>query len=547
MSYVNKTKSKASYREKAHLNFMGGLSYDVNPLTCLRMAAASCFFGEPMYYHRDEKDKAKAKAETIYRPRLDDTRLSYLRETLNALDPREWRGLKPSSLLEKAIDEALDYDFIGTLKLAVELRQEGFMRVTPQVILVRAAHHKDGRGAKATPKGVKSAPNPILEYASQILKRADEPATGLAYQLHAYGRKAIPNVLKKAWKAALERHDEYRLAKYRLENKFVKTKDVVGLVKAHSPAIDKLMKDELSLEGLTWEAIISKEGSNKDSWTKALDVMGHMALLRNIRNVLDKKVDASALKEKLVESAASGMQFPFRYYSAYKAVESSAPPSVLDAIEDAMSVSMGKMPSFNGRVMSLCDNSGSAQGATTSSMGTMQVSSIGNLSGVITGMLADDGYVGVFGDKLEVVPIRKRSSVFETTKKLDQIARGIGGGTENGIWLFWDKAIREKQHWDHVFVYSDMQAGHGGLYGVGTPYPIFPGTGNMIDVPKLINKYRAEVNPNVLVYLVQIAGYQDTIVPEFYNRTFILGGWGDGILKFAAAMSKQFEQKQGQQ
>jgi len=36
---------------------------------------------------------------------------------------------------------------------------------------------------------------------------------------------------------------------------------------------------------------------------------------------------------------------------------------------------------------------------------------------------------------------------------------------------------------------------------------------------------------------VQIAGYQDTIVPELYNRTFILGGWGDGILRFAAKMA----------
>ena len=25
-------------------------------------------------------------------------------------------------------------------------------------------------------------------------------------------------------------------------------------------------------------------------------------------------------------------------------------------------------------------------------------------------------------------------------------------------------------------------------------------------------------------------------MPEFYDRTYILGGWGEGLLRFAAAM-----------
>jgi hypothetical protein len=41
----------------------------------------------------------------------------------------------------------------------------------------------------------------------------------------------------------------------------------------------------------------------------------------------------------------------------------------------------------------------------------------------------------------------------------------------------------------------------------------------------------------VKVFLVQIAGYQDTLMPEFYDRTYILGGWGEGLLRFAAEMA----------
>ena len=154
-------------------------------------------------------------------------------------------------------------------------------------------------------------------------------------------------------------------------------------------------------------------------------------------------------------------------------------------------------------------------------------------------MASEDGYLGVFGDRLDVSPVRKRSSVFDALKIADRKGDGVGGGTENGIWLFWDKAIKQKEHWDHVFVYSDMQAGHGGLYGTDPHayHNYLWRNGRNIDVPKLVAEYRTKVNPNVKVYLVQVAGYEDTIMPEFYKDTYILGGWSANVLKFAARMA----------
>ena len=89
-----------------------------------------------------------------------------------------------------------------------------------------------------------------------------------------------------------------------------------------------------------------------------------------------------------------------------------------------------------------------------------------------------------------------------------------------------------------------MQAGHGGLFGTKPDAYrdfIWSKGGHYIDVPKLIAAYRAQVNPKVMVYLVQVAGYADALVPEFYDRTFILGGWGEGLLRFAAQMSSLYE------
>lgn len=530
MATTNKKREKGkSPAAVEHRNHMGGQSFDItNPISRLRIAASSCFFGEPTYYQ--ETKLAKPARTVTARVTLADRFGAYLDQTLTATTPAEWRELSPADMIVSAIDAALDFDPEATLAEASRLRSEENIRTTPQVILVRAANHAKVRGTGL-----------IAKYAKTIVSRMDEPSVGLAYQLSAFPGKPIPNALKKTWRAKLEGANEYSLAKYRAEDRTVKTVDVVNLVHPKSDAVSKLVKGELKNTDQTWEAIISKEGSNVESWTKALDVMGHMAMLRNVRNLIQKGVDPKLFLSKLVEGAPTGKQLPFRYVSAYEAVKAIAPGNVQDAIEECLKASLGNLPEFKGRVMSLCDNSGSAQGATTSSMGTMKVSTIANLTGVLAGMRADEGYLGVFGDMLSTFAVRKNASVFDQLQKAETAAASIGQGTENGIWLFWNKAIKEKEHWDHVFVFSDMQAGHGGLYGTDPgAYGDYRWHGSTyIDVAKLIKDYRAKVNKNVHVYLVQVAGYQDTIVPEFYDKTYILGGWSDGLLRFAASMSAQ--------
>ena len=520
--------------EQAHTNWMGGPSYKVgDPIFNLRLAASSCFFNEPTYYH-DSDDKGPRRKTDMQRrgESLSAKDRERLRKTLNAIDPQEWRDMTPQQMMESAIDKALDANVKDTLCEAARLRTDDHIRTTPQVIMVRAAHHANGRGTGL-----------VNEFAKQVIQRPDELAVQLAYQIATYGRKAIPNGLKKAWKRVLESLSEDRLAKYRMDSRECKLVDVVNLCHPKSDACSKLVKGELRNTDKTWEAIVSDGGSDKATWMKALDVMPHMALLRNLRNLIQAGVEPKLFTDKLVEGAAKGKQLPFRYYSAYNAVRDCGKAGVLDAIEECLEQSLGNLPHFGGRVMSLADNSGSAWGATTSSMGTMHIAQIANLQGAITARVSDEGYCGVFGDRLNVTEVRKKSSVFELANRLDEVGHTVGGGTEHGVWLFWDKAIREKQHWDSVFAFSDQQMGWGGLYGTGGGYPVWPSIHGhqFIDVPQLVIEYRNKVNPDVKVFLVQIAGYQDTIIPEFYDKTAIIGGWGDGLLRFAKAMEGMWQ------
>lgn len=528
MGTVNAKKSPR-VKAEAHLNFMGGPGYFMsNPIKQLELAATSCFFGEPMYYHRDKASPKVKGGETP--SSLSDEDLKRLRDTLEAMDPQDWRGLNPTDLMVKAIDAALDFDPVSTLEFAVKLRNEYHIRTTPQIILVRAAHHKDVRGTTM-----------ISTYGPGIVKRVDEPTVGLAYHLSAYGKnKPIPNSLKRLWRKYLSSMPAYNLAKYRMEDHVVKLVDVCNLVRPTGDNIGLLMKGKLK-NTETWEAIISKKGSNKAAWLESIEHMGHMALLRNLRNFAKAGVPHKEYLKKLVATGyISGKQLPFRYLSAYNAVGESSGP-VKEAIEECMEQSMKALPRFSGRSMFLCDNSGSAWSQTTSSMGTMHVAEIANLTGVIGAHLSEEGYVGVFGDELVTASISKKGSIFEQVAKITAQGHDIGQSTEHGIWRFWDKAIKERQHWDNVFVMSDMQAGHGGLYGtsgVNAEYRWTKGYGHpYIDVAKLVRDYRAEVNKNVNVFLIQVAGYQDTIIPEFYKRTYILGGWSEGIFRFAHQMS----------
>ena len=537
MSKLNKTQSSPKYMETSHKNFMGGNSWDVsNPFFRLRMMAASSFFGEPKYYNED--GTVNIDCVSYDGDDVNDYLVEVLGEGIFKPQPK----MEVQKQFESLIDECLDTDVEKTLQLAVQLRNEDLIRSTPQVILVRAAMHKNSKGT-----GV------VKKYADKICVRGDEPACVLSYLISTYGKDTpIPNSLKKSLKGILESFNDYTISKYKMENNFVKTRDVVNLVHAYSEPINKLMNGEAKQEK-TWNNIVSnankEELSNKEIWTKALEGMPHMALLRNLRNLITNEVDSKLYLDKLVNGVENGKQLPFRYYSAYKMIKNVAPSNVLDAVEECLEISFKNAPHFVGKTMVLSDNSGSAWGTLTSELGTMKVAEIGNLMAVMTAKMSDEGEVGIFGDRLKVIPVRQKQSIFDVLDKCSDEGQKIGGGTENGIWLFFNDAIKNKKHYDNIFVYSDMQCGHGGLYGIDGEIEykdyIWQGRSytDYIDVPKLIKEYRKVVNPNVMVYLVQTAGYKDVLVPEMFNRTFILGGWSANIPLYAAKMSELLNQK----
>lgn len=209
-------------REKGEqLNWMGGISYDPsNPLTRFTMAAASCFFGEPSYYQGQPSDRRTPSGGSRGHRILTGAERARLRSVLNAVDPQEWRSLEPKELMERAIDEALDFDAEATLAFAVELRQRLHVRTTPQVIMVRAACHPKVKGTGL-----------VTKYARQIMNRLDEVPNQLAYFLSLKAGR-MPKSLERNWRRRIEAASQYEMAKYRMDRRAVKLTDVISMVHA---------------------------------------------------------------------------------------------------------------------------------------------------------------------------------------------------------------------------------------------------------------------------------------------------------------------------
>ena len=502
--YASKTEADYNkHKDEQVVNYMNGISYTTNPLLELEMVAASSIFGEKSYYMNDGvKDK-----------KLNSTTQTFI----------------------KACDDALSYDFKGVLELAKKLRSEYNMRLNPALIMVRAVMHE---GRKAFNEENKVFMRACIE---EVINIPTDIWNQFELWMFFNGSKnKLPSILKRAWADKLNNTKKYQLAKYKTKAKII---DLVRICHAHSEDIDELMKSgtiEVTDEESTWEKLRS-EGK---SWTEILQstYVPHMALLRNLNGIFREIHSSDILKQVLdllEKGVQSGKQFPFRYYTAIKNLGDIVfKPDVEESLNRCLDKAMANFPKLKGKTICLSDNSGSAWGALTTEYGSVKVAEIDNLSSVMTAVNSDEGYVGIFGDRLEIEAVNKRDGVLS---QLDRIqskhSHNIGDSTENGIWLFLDEAIKKKIHWDNIFIYSDMQAGHGGLYGLNSRYySKYTINGHYIDVLKLVQEYRRKVNPKVNVFSVQTAGYDNSVLPENEYRTSILTGWTGKETIYAQAL-----------
>ena len=361
----------------------------------------------------------------------------------------------------------------------------------------------------------------------KIVRRPDDMMEILGYYKSAHDDKE-PNSLKKGFASALQRMDDYKLAKYKYEGKSISLVDVVNLVHPkHTESIGKLIRGKLK-PAETWETkLTASKGDEKKkekAWTDLIKEkkIGYFALLRNLRNILNQApeiIDAACellVDEKLIKKS---LVLPFRFVTAYEQLkQENGAGKVLGAISKALDISFANVPKFDGKTLVVVDHSGS--------MGDGYESNF--MKGAIFGIAmakANDADFMHFGSRAEYLSFNPQDSTLSIAQALDRLNKNsygwggspnskgeVGHGTNfHNIFRVADKA------YDRVMIFSDMQG-----------WEEFTTPGGDLEM------YKNNHHCNPLIYDIDLAGYGDMQFPE--QSVVCLAGWSEKIfdlMKFA--------------
>lgn len=212
------------------------------------------------------------------------------------------------------------------------------------------------------------------EFINKVIYRPDDMLEILSYYLEKY-KKPIPNSLKKGFRLALDKFDDYQISKYKGEGKEVKMVDIVNLVHpSHSKIFKKLVDGKLKNVD-TWETRLTQAGQNaedketlkKDAWASLIKEkkLGYFALLRNLRNILTQAPELTDKVCKLLtdkEMINKSLVLPFRYLTAINEVNKISgvdARKVIVALNKAIDIATSNVPKFKGTTLVALDCSGS--------------------------------------------------------------------------------------------------------------------------------------------------------------------------------------------
>jgi len=415
-----------------------------------------------------------------------------------------------------AINAVEDSKFL--LSLANFTRNEMHLRSVPVLLLAEAIKRDDLRH---------DGKSKIREYCPKILKRPDECCELLAYWLNVEG-KPIPNSLKRGIRDSLSKFDQYQIAKYRNDDKDVSLSDVVRLCARdlieEDNCFHKLVKGELKQER-TWESTLSEKGNTKTSWEEILPNMGIMAVIRNLRNMLQQDVPVKNILAKFTDKAIlNSKQLPFRWYSALKALigvlsslDQISVRAITDKLRYAMELSCQNVEKLKGRTLIAIDHSGSMD-AVISEKSTVLRFETGAVLGALADKICDQAIVGLFGTTWKIImPSSDILSTIATMTNTD-----VGHSTNAYLAIEW--ALKQDKPFDRILIFTDEQ--------------VYDTSGRASLAERLI-RYRNKVNKNVKTYIFDLAGYSTSCMPEDANGVTLLAGFSDKALKLISLSEEE--------
>ena len=469
-----------SERVPSGLTFEGGAGYARSTKGELFLLAVTNMVGEQTFY---ESGKAR-----------DDRYAALVRAA--AIEDAEWTAR-----------------FLVWLRSEANMRTASLVGAAEYVKarLDAAGSRPAGQHETATPDGTFGGDN--LSYATisnravvdSVLQRADEPGELLAYWTATHGR-TVPKPIKRGVADAVRRlYDEHSLIKWDSDARGFRFGDVLNLThptprderqdnlfryalnRRHGnteeiPASlevlgvrqqllawpvgqrrDLFRKDRdtvasvLRSAGMTWESVAGwlQGPMTAEVWEALIPSMGYMALLRQLRNFDEAGVSDTAAAEVAARLAdpvqvERSRQLPMRFLSAYRAA-----PSLRWAwpLEQAITSSLGNIPSLPGRTLVLVDTSYSMN-AVFSKDGSLMRWDAAAVFGIALASRCAEADVVSFSTDTRVFPMgRGNTSLLKLVERWKAEGYFLGNGTATG------HAVQKHFNGhDRVVILTDEQA-----------------------------------------------------------------------------------------
>ena len=501
--------------------------------------------------------------EKAYKPNAEEELVSTVMTTM--LSDSYYEKEKDKVERIKSLMDQVDPYFVA--QTALYVRKEGKLRsVTHLMASVLASKASGKEWASRFYNKIVMRPDDMSEILGCCAALNDKNPKKL---------RGISSAIKKGFKTALEGLDPYRIDKYKMDSRVITMVDLVNLFhpkgnQANKTAFQYLIEGR-SLSGLYESKILEKEMSKagqdkKDNKEKkeALgdairDVVSNVKgmpifnMVRNLVNIIKyapDQIDEVCRQLTIEEKVLNSKMPPFRFASAFKEVENIGTDDsendivfesdkkrakltarnkdkILDALEKAITISCKNLPVLEGRSAILIDHSGSVRGdmggsSEVSAFSKTNTAVIGNLFGCMIASVLPDVFIGMFGDKLINYEYDRSKGVLWNNKKSFTAGGECGGATENGLFAFLDKCVKDKIKVDNLYVISDMQIGDGEsvVWEKSSNY----GYGKFAELLKGFKK----VNPNCKIVSISIQGYGSEM---FYRGSNILNiaGWSESI------------------
>lgn len=378
--------------------------------------------------------------------------------------------------------------------LAVDARQAWNLRHIPLFLAVEMARHDSHKLL-------------VSDVLNCVIQRPDELCETLAIYWKD-GKKPISNQIKKGLAKAFTKFNAYQLGKYNSDSA-IKLRDVAFLChpkpdnkeqgvmwaklfnKSYYPKDIKRsygLKEYEKLEAPdTWEVNLSAGADKKATFTRLIKEkkLGGLALLRNLRNMVDAGVNSDLIGKALREMDTSRI-LPFRFLAAAKYA-----PSLEPDIEYAFLKSTEGMERLEGKTAILIDHSGSMQNKISEKSEITRFDAAGALAAIVR-EICPDTRVFTFAENCIEVPARRGFGMIDAVKKVI-----------NPTWTKLGKAVdyvySKFPECERLIVITDEQSA---------------------DTPKA---------PRGKGYIINVASFQNGVG---YKDWIHIDGWSDAVLNF---------------